>query len=54
MIFWTVTEISKYLVCSRWKIYNMLKKNEIKKIYNWMEFIWYVIVLDFLVYLLKK
>lgn len=52
MIFKNKTEIAIYLNCWRWKIYDMIKRKEIKEIYIW-KVKGYVIVLDFIKYLLE-
>ncbi len=53
MIFTKKIEIARYLDCGRWKIYDMIKRNEIKELYIWDKRVWYVIVLDFIKYLLN-
>jgi len=54
MIYKYKSEIVRHLECWRWKVDDMIKRNEIKELYVWEKKIWYVIVLDFIRYLLIK
>ena len=52
MIFKTKKQVADYLKCYRQKIDSKIKKWEVKVLYLDNKKIWYVIVKDFIIYLL--
>lgn len=54
MIFRNKSEIARYLWCGRPKIYRMIERWEIKEVHNKFGKAGYVIVLEFIQYLVKN
>ena len=52
MIYRNKSEISQHLQCSRQKVYSMIERWEVKEVHTSKKKVWYVIVLDFIKYLL--